>query len=300
MAGLLTGFSALLPSSFPTLDNLQALIRDHAVVALLSLAVLLPMIIGKIDLTIGYGVVMWHILAISLQTRLGLPWTAAILCVLALGGLTGLINGLLVEMARIDAFVATLGTGTVLYALAIWHTGGQQVTGVLPAAFSDISAGSIAGLPLATFYIAIVASALWILTEKTTFGRFLYATGGNPRAAGLNGIPVRAVTITAFVSSGTLTAAAGVLMAARLGVGQASAGLEFLLPALVGVFLGTTTIRPGRPNVGGTLVGVGVLAVGVTGIEQSGGDPFVEPLFDGATLLVSIALSAAGMKLRRT
>ena len=88
-------------------------------------------------------------------------------------------------------------------------------------------------------------------------------------------------------------------MAARLGVGQASAGLEFLLPALVGVFLGTTTIVPGRPNVCGSLVGIVVLAVGVTGIEQSGGAPYVEPLFDGATLLLSIALAAAGLKLRR-
>lgn len=296
---LLALFSLMLPTTFPTAANLQAVIRDHSVVAILSLGVLLPMIIGKIDLTVGYGVVMWHILAITLQTRFGLPWYGAVASVLVLGAGVGLLNGVLVEIARIDAFIATLGTGTVLYALAIWHTDGQQVTGVLPPVFFGLSAWTVLGIPVSAFYIAVIAAVLWVLTEKTTLGRFLYAVGGNPRAAALNGIPVRPITILAFVLSGLLTGMAGVLMAARLGVGQASAGLEFLLPALVGVFLGTTTILPGRPNVRGTLVGILVLAVGVTGIEQSGGAPYVEPLFDGATLLLSIALAAAGLKLRR-
>ena len=296
---LLVVFSLLLPTTFPTAANLQAVVRDHSVVAILSLGVLLPMIIGKIDLTVGYGVVMWHILAITLQTRFGLPWYAAVAVVVSLGAGVGLLNGVLVEIARIDAFIATLGTGTVLYALAIWHTGGQQVTGALPPLFFALSAWTVLGIPVTALYIALIATALWLLTEKTTLGRFFYAVGGNPRAAALNGIPVRLITILAFVLSGLLTGVAGVLMAARLGVGQASAGLEFLLPALVGVFLGTTTILPGRPNVRGTLVGIIVLAVGVTGIEQLGGAPYVEPLFDGATLIASIALAAAGLKMRR-
>ncbi|MGO7564968.1 hypothetical protein ACC754_37270, partial [Rhizobium johnstonii] len=88
-----------------------------------------------IDLTVGYGIVLWHILAISLQTAYGLPLPVAVVIVLALGVLTGCINGLLVEFAKIDSFIATLGTGTFLYALALWHTGGRQVVGVLPEGF---------------------------------------------------------------------------------------------------------------------------------------------------------------------
>src|SRR5436190_21206992 len=132
---LIIVFSILLPTTFPTLLNLRSIISDKAIIALLSLAAMIPMAAGRIDLTVGYGIVLWHILAISLQTMFGLPWPVAVLIVLALGGLTGFLNGLLVEVARIDAFIATLGTGTVLYSIALWHTGGRQVVGVLPDGF---------------------------------------------------------------------------------------------------------------------------------------------------------------------
>ena len=92
-------------------------------------------------------------------------------------------------------------------------------------------------------------------------------------------------TIGAFVASGALTAVAGVLLASKLRIGQASVGLEYLLPALVGAFLGSTTIKPGRVNVWGTLVGVAILAIGIAGIQQFGGSFWVEPMFNGVTLL---------------
>jgi len=123
------------------------------------------------------------------------------------------------------------------------------------------------------------------------------AIGANPKAAELNGIPVRRYTVLAFVASGVLTAAAGIVLASRLRVGQASVGLEFLLPALVGVFLGSTTIKPGRFSVWGTLVGVAILAIGISGIEQLGGEFWVEPFFNGATLVIAIAI--AGYTQRR-
>src|SRR4051794_29598833 len=102
----------------------------------------------------------------------------------------------------------------------------------------------------------------------------------------------------AFMVSGVVTAFAGVILAARLRIGQASVGLEFLLPALVGAFLGSTTIKPGRVNVWGTMCGVAILAVGISGIQQLGGAFFVEPLFNGTTLVVSIALAAFAQRRR--
>ena len=125
----------------------------------------------------------------------------------------------------------------------------------------------------------------------------MYATGGNPTAATLNGIPVRRYIIGSFMASSVITGATGVLVAAEQGVGQASVGMDFLLPALVGAFLGSTTIRPGRVNVWGTLVGICVLAIGIAGIQQFGGAFWVEPLFNGATLLLSITF--AGFAQRR-
>lgn len=291
MLGLILLFSILLPNTFPTLLNLRSILSDKAIIALLALAAMIPMVAGRIDLTVGYGIVLWHILAISLQTLYGLPWPVAVGIVLVLGIITGALNGLLVEVARIDSFIATLGTGTVLYALALWHTGGRQMVGALPDAFYAINGTFVFGLPITAFYVLGITLALWVILEYTPTGRYLYAIGANQRAAELNGIPTRKFVIGAFVTSGALTALAGVLLASKLRIGQASVGLEFLLPALVGAFLGSTTIKPGRVNVWGTIVGVMILAVGISGIQQFGGSFWVEPMFNGTTLLIAIGIA---------
>ncbi|MBY5568519.1 ABC transporter permease [Rhizobium leguminosarum] len=296
--GLIVIFSILLPDTFPTLLNVRSIVSDKAIIALLSLAAMIPMASGRIDLTVGYGIVLWHILAISLQTAYGLPWPVAVVIVLALGVLTGCINGLLVEVAKIDSFIATLGTGTVLYALALWHTGGRQVVGVLPEGFYALNGTMLFGLPITGFYVLLIAICMWIVLEYLPIGRYLYAIGANPKAAALNGIPVRKFVIGAFVTSGLLAALTGVLLASKLRIGQASVGLEYLLPALVGAFLGSTTIKPGRVNVWGTLIGVIILAVGISGIQQFGGSFFVEPLFNGVTLLIAIGIAGYAQRKR--
>ena len=296
--GLILLFSILLPTTFPTLLNVRSIVSDKAIIALLSLAAMIPMASGRIDLTVGYGIVLWHILAISLQTAYGLPWPVAVLIVLALGTLTGFLNGLLVEVAKIDSFIATLGTGTVLYALALWHTGGRQVVGVLPQGFYALNGTMLFGLPITGFYVLGIAIAMWVVLEYLPVGRYLYAIGANPKAAALNGIPVRKFVIGAFVTSGLLAALTGVLLASKLRIGQASVGLEYLLPALVGAFLGSTTIKPGRVNVWGTLIGVIILAVGISGIQQFGGSFFIEPLFNGVTLLIAIGIAGYAQRKR--
>ncbi len=291
-------FSVLLPNTFPTMLNLRSILGDKAIIAILSLAAMIPMAAGRIDLTVGYGIVLWHILAIALQTNVGLPWPAAVVIVLLAGCFLGLLNGLLVEIARIDSFIATLGTGTVLYAIALWYTDGRQIVGMLSPGFTGLYSWQPFGIPIVAFYVLVISLVMWIIMEYTPIGRCLYAIGANPRAAELNGIPNRRFIIGAFVAAGLLGALAGLLLAARLRIGQASVGLEYLLPALVGAFLGSTTIRPGRVNVWGTIVGVAILAVGISGIQQFGGAFYVEPLFNGATLLIAIGLAGYSQKRR--
>jgi ribose transport system permease protein len=290
-------FSILLPNTFPTILNLRSIISDKAIIMLLSLGVMIPMSAGRIDLTVGYGIVLWHILAISLQTKFGFSWPMAVLTVLLLGAIMGMLNGLLVEVAKIDSFIATLGTGTVLYAIALWHSEGRQVVGSLPKAFYALNTTMVFGLPITGYYVIAIALLMWVIYEYLPVGRYLYAIGASPKAAALNGIPVRKYVMGSFVASGLMTALAGVLLASKLRIGQASVGLEFLLPALVGAFLGSTTIKPGRVNVWGTMIGVIILAVGISGIQQFGGSFWVEPMFNGVTLIVAIGI--AGYAQRR-
>jgi ribose transport system permease protein len=284
-------FSLLLPNTFPTVLNLRSIISDKAIILILSLGVMIPMSAGRIDLTVGYGIVLWHILAISLQTLYGFPWPVAVLTVLFLGAAMGALNGLLVEVAKIDSFIATLGTGTILYAVALWHSGGRQIVGALPDAFYALNTTMVFGLPITGYYVIVLALIMWFVYEYTPLGRYLYAIGASPKAAALNGIPVRSYVMGSFIASGLLTALAGVLLAAKLRIGQASVGLEYLLPALVGAFLGSTTIKPGRVNVWGTMIGVIILAVGISGIQQFGGSFWVEPMFNGVTLLIAIGIA---------
>jgi ribose transport system permease protein len=298
MVFLIVLFSILLPNTFPTLLNVRSIVSDKAIIMLLSLGVMIPMSAGRIDLTVGYGIVLWHILAISLQTMFGLPWFVAVVVVLALGAFMGMLNGLLVEVAKIDSFIATLGTGTILYALALWHSGGRQIVGVVPDAFYALNSTMLFGLPITGYYVIVIAVLMWLVYEYLPVGRYLYAIGASPKAAALNGIPVRRYVMASFVASGLFTALAGILLAAKLRIGQASVGLEYLLPALVGAFLGSTTIKPGRVNVWGTLVGVVILAVGISGIQQFGGSFWVEPLFNGVTLLIAIGIAGYAQRRR--
>ncbi|HTV90503.1 MAG TPA: ABC transporter permease, partial [Stellaceae bacterium] len=272
-------------------------LSDKGIIVLLSLGVMLPMMTGRIDLTIGFGIVLWHILAISLQVWYDVPWPLAILLVLLCSGFCGLVNGMLVEVAQIDSIIATLGTGTILYALALWLSGGRQVMGILAPGFIDVNALSPLGIPMPAVYVLLLGAALWIVTERLPLGRQLYAIGANEKAAALNGISVRANVVGVFVGSGLVAGFTGCVLASKLQIGQANVGLDYLLPALVGAFLGTTTIRPGRVNVLGTIVGVLILAIGISGIQQLGGQFFIEPLFNGTTLVVAIAL--AGFAQRR-
>lgn len=295
--GLILLFSLLLPGTFFTWLNARLIMSNQAAIALLALAAMIPMVAGKIDISLGYNVVLCEVLAISLQTQYHLPWPLVLVLLLGLGALLGVFNALLVEIARIDSFIATLGTGTVIYAVALRYTNGEQVIGKIPASFLSLANGSLFGIPLPALYVLAFAVLLWIALDYLPLGRCLYAVGANPSAARLNGISTRGYTMGAFVASGVITAFAGVVLASKLRIGQIGVGLDYLLPALVAAFLGSATIRPGRVNVWGTIIAIIVLAVGISGLQQLGGAFYVEPLFNGLTLLFAIGL--AGIAGRR-
>ncbi|MCO6009902.1 ABC transporter permease [Actinoallomurus purpureus] len=293
-------FTVALPTTFPTMANLTSMLSSHAIPAILALGATIPIVAGRFDLSIGYGLGLWHVLTLQLMIADGWPWAAACLAVLAGGALIGAINGFLVEFARIDSFIATLGTGSVMYAVTGWTThGGRILAGPdgLPPAFTGLYDTEFLGVPVPAFYVLALAAVLWLFLERLPIGRYLYVIGGNPRAAELVGIPTRRYIVYAFAGSGVITAGAGVLLAAQQEVGNPSVGLDYLVPAFVAALLGSTAIRPGRPNALGTVVAVAVLAIGLAGIGQLGADFWVTPLFNGVTLLIAVGL--AGYSARR-
>jgi ribose transport system permease protein len=304
---LIAIFSLVLPDTFPTVFNARTIVSDKSTIALLALALMIPLAANQFDLSVGFTLGLTSVLAVGFQihTTAGtatvwhpeMPWPLAIFAILLVGGIVGLVNGILVTWARIDSFIATLGMGTLLLGVTYWYSGGVQVYGDLSVAFTNITDASPLGIPAPAIIVFIIAIVMWIVFEYLPIGRFLYAIGASPRAAELSGIPSRRYILLAFVASGLIAGADGVLLASKLRVGASNVGPDFLLPAFVGAMLGASSVKPGRVNVWGTILAVMVLAVGVSGLAQLGASFYINPLFNGATLIVAVGV--AGYAARR-
>jgi ribose transport system permease protein len=291
---LIAVFSVLKSDTFLTAFTFQSMINSRSINALIALAVMIPLASNNYDLSVASILGISQVLANGLQTQQHLPWPMAALACLLLGAAVGLVNGVLVTRFRINSFIATLGSGTFLLGSNQWYTGGRQVVGVLPHSFTLISGKlPVIGLPAPAVYVAIVALVLWVVFDHLPLGRFLYVIGDSPRAAELSGIPAKTYVTLAFVASGTLAAFAGIILQAQLQVGQSTVGQELMLPAFTGALLGATAVKPGRPNVWGTVLAVAVLAVAVAGLTQLGAPFFVENLFNGAMLVLAVGLAVA-------
>ncbi len=290
-------YAFLLPDTFISAQTFRAVMGASVVVTFLALAEMIVIASGNYDLSIAYGIGFLHIAAMGLLVNLSVPWPVVLAVVVLLGAAVGALNGILVEHAKIDSFIATLGVGTVLYGLGAWYTNGAQIVGDMPAGFTALNDASLLGVPLPAIFVAVLVLALWIGFEYLPVGRRIYAVGGNRKAAELTGIPTRQLVIGAFVLSGAIVGFAAVILAARLQVGQSAVGPEFLLPAFVGALLGSTSVRPGRVNALGTIVAVLVLAIGIAGLQQLGGGFYVEPIFQGTSLILSVGI--AGYAARR-
>jgi ribose transport system permease protein len=291
LAGLIVLFSLLLPRTFPTEFNFTSILATESVAVLVALAVMVPMAANHFNLSAGFQLGLSVILLVGLQVKSGFAWWEAALVVVGISTALGIANGLLVTEIGIDSFIVTLGSGTILYGISLWYTGGQQIAGMsFPESFIMIST-TIGIVPLPAIIALFVAVLLWLVFEYTTVGRFIYAIGANPRAALLVGISTRRYVVLAFTVSALVTMLASLILASQLQVGQPSIGPDYLLPAFAASFFGASSIKPGRVNVWGTVLAVLVLAVVVSGLEQEGFASYVEPLFNGTVLIVAVGIA---------
>jgi len=291
---LIAVFGSVKGDTFLTAFTFQSMVNTRSINAMLALAVMIPLAANHFDLSAASVLGISQVLANGLQTQQGLPWPLAVALCLVLGAALGLVNGLLVTRGGINSFIATLGSGTFLLGMNQWYTGGRQVVGHLAPDFLQISAKlDHTGIPLPVIYLLAIGLMLWIVFDYLPAGRWLYVIGDSPRAAELTGIPITLSVTLAFVASGALAAFAGVVLQSQLQVGQSTVGQELMLPAFTGALLGATAIRPGRPNVWGTVLAVSVLAVAVAGLTQLGAPFFVENLFNGGMLVLAVGLAVA-------
>ena len=289
-AALIILFSFWVPDTFPTSDNAKIVAGDQAITAMLALGIIIPLAAGVFDLSFA-GVLGVSVAIVAYFQSNGWSVWISVIAAIAAGAFIGAVNGFIVVQLRVNSFIATLGMSSLLVAAEYWITDGKQITD-FNSTFLDLGTKPILGIPLPFYIMLVLAIIIYIVIEYLPIGRYLYASGGNAQAARLAGVRVNNVVFGSLVASSFAAGITGVVLAARIGTASPEIGPSYLLPAFSAVFLGSTQIKPGRVNVIGTLVAVYLLATGVKGLQLAGAPSYVNDLFNGAALIIAVALAA--------
>ncbi|MFD1213112.1 ABC transporter permease [Arthrobacter sp. GCM10027362] len=296
-------FSFLSPNYF-SVNNLLTMSAHVAVYAILAVGMLLVILNGGIDLSVGSTVGLAGVVAGFLMQGVKLGgvtlypavWVCAV-CAVAVGAFVGWINGILVSKFGVAPFVATLGTLYVVRGAALLITGGLTYPNLRgdPAlgntGFDALGFNRIFGIPTGVLVMVVIALLGSFLLNRTAFGRWLYASGGNARAAELSGIPVKKVQVRIYVASGVCAAIAGVIIASELTSANPTAGSAFELTAIAAVVIGGAALSGGRGNIRGTLLGAFVIGFLSDGLVIIGVSEYWQMVFKGAVIVVAVMLN---------
>lgn len=296
---LIVAFSALRPESFATSANLTTILTENSVLTILALAVMVPLIANDFDLSVASVLGFASVLTAGLPSLQHVPVGLTIVLVLGVGAVIGSLHALLIVRVGLSPVVVTLGSSTILTGLILWYTDGAVLFDGIPTRLTDLGTKELLGVPLPIIYMVVVAAALWFILTKRPWGRQLYATGSSEPAARLAGVKTGRVRTVALITCSTLAALAGVILTARIGSGNPTIADSFFLPAFAAAFLSLAAIRIGFFNPLGVVLSVYMIAVGVNGLATLGAPSWVEPVFNGAALIIAVALAHVVGGLRR-
>jgi erythritol transport system permease protein len=305
---------ALMSDAFLTPTNLVTMTKHVAYNAILAMGMLLVIVSGGIDLSIGSTVGLSGIVAgVMLQgwelsvfdaTAYPAVWVV-VLVSLAVGGTVGLINGLLVTRFNVAPFIATLGTLYVARGAALLISNGSTFPRLQGdpelgnTGFSFLGTGRPLGIPTAIWIMALFAIVIAVVVTRTPFGRWLYATGGNERAAQLGGVPVRRVKTRVYVISGICAAMAGLIIASELTSAAPQTGQTFELNAIAAVVIGGASLSGGRGTVKGALIGAFVIGFLSDGLVLVGVSSFWQTVIKGLVIVLAVMLDQGQERLKR-
>jgi ribose transport system permease protein len=285
--------------TFLTSANIRTTLENQAVVTIAALGALIPFIAGQFDLTVGANGIVSTFIVAALTTKAGVP--AGVSCIIAVlaGAGIGAASGIVVAYLRASAIVITLGMATLLGGLVILYSKSNSITGI-PTSLISFGAKNWLGVPRPLWLTLVVLLLVGYLLRATVTGRRLLMIGENPVAATLVGVRTQRLILLAFILGGALYGVAGVVLLANTGSASPSDGFSNTFQVLTAVFLGATTVRPGRFNVLGTIVGVLFIAVSVDGLSLAGASDWVQPVFTGAAVIVAVAASTVFARRRVT
>ncbi|KJY86091.1 MULTISPECIES: ribose ABC transporter permease [Vibrio] len=248
---------SFLNPNFFTVDNILNILRQTSINAIIAVGMTLVILTAGIDLSVGSVLALCGAFAASL-IALEVPVLIAVPTALFAGAALGAISGIIIAKGKVQAFIATLVTMTLLRGVTMVYTDGRPIsTGFTDTAdaFAWFGTGYALGIPVPVWLMVIVFAAAWYLLNHTRFGRYVYALGGNESATRLSGINVDRVKIGVYAICGLLSALAGIIITSRLSSAQPTAGMGYELDAIAAVVLGGTSLMGGKGRIMGTLIG---------------------------------------------
>lgn len=279
------------PSEFLTAATAQSVATQQAIAGIIAIAVLIPLVCGQYDLSVGGNANLTGVVAVLLQTHYHWGVVASVLVAVAVGIAIGFVNGFLVVGMGVNSFIATLGMGSILSAVLVIVTGGLEPTPPESSGWGNFTQHPIFGTQIVVLYVLIIALVAWWFLDYTPGGRYLYAIGGNADASRLSGVRVSQWSWVSLTISGGIAGLGGILFTSLTGP-SLTFGSTLLLPAFAAAFLGSTQLQPGRFNVWGTIIAIYVLATGVQGLQLVSGQQWLGDMFNGVALILAVALAA--------
>lgn len=288
---LLYAYLAMNATGFLSTPNQLGLLRDAALIGIAATGMTLVIIAGEIDVSVGPAVALSSVIAATAITNWGLPSLIAILLTLAFGALWGGLAGVLRARFLVPSFIATLGLWSVLRGYAQFSTNALPVALPVDDPIMTVLSGSVLGLPTPAWVMILAFAVFAFIARKTAYGRSVFAVGGNAGAARLAGIKVARVRIILFATMGVLSAISGILLAARLGSGNAGAAIGLEFDVIAAVVIGGTAMSGGRGSLIGTFLGVLFITLIGNGLILLGVNSFLQDVVRGVIIVAAVLLN---------
>ena len=283
-------FLSLLTDNFMTQGNILSVLRQISINLYIALGMTLVIILGGIDLSVGSIVAMSGTLVVGFIVTQGLPIWLAITLGLLIGTTAGLINGFIIAKFKVPAFIVTMAMMNIASGVAYVYSGGRS-TRITDEFFVQIGTGYIFGIiPLPVLYMVLLIALFVFLLNKTKFGIYIFAIGGNRESARVSGVPIMSVEIAVFALTGFLSAFAGLVLASRMYSGQPSVGSGYELDAIAACVLGGVSMSGGRGRISGTVIGAMVIGIISNGLNLMGVSSFWQLIVKGVIILFAILI----------
>ena len=280
---------AMVTPYFLTTDNLMGVFRSFSTTAIMSIGMVMVIITGGIDLSVG-SVMGLSGLVTALAFQNGFPTAVCVSFGLGVGFVFGLVNGLLVTAGRLPPFIATLGTLSIGRGLMYIITRGVPLTPDTPDIFNMIGQGYVGNVPAPVIIMLLLAVIFSVIMAFTTFGRHVYATGGNQQAAWLSGVNTSRVKLIVYTLSGAISAIAGVVAFSRYLSAEPASGFGVELDVIAAAVIGGASLSGGVGSVQGAIIGAALTGIIANGVVLMNINTYAQQAITGAVILIAVSI----------